>query len=574
MKTIHTTQRALPAILCTLALSALAAPPDAGSVLRDELRREPTPGQAPAATAGPQIGGKIASDEGPKTQVNGYRVVGLSALPAGEAQAFLAAYAGAPLSVEALHRVAEKFEQWLRSRGLFTARAYIPPQDLKDAVVEIRVLEGRLEGIDIKRAPGSRLKEDKLRAMLAGALPPGSALQQERLERGLLLLNDLPVTSARAVLVPGQELGGSRVVVEAAQGPLYSGNAELDNTGNRYTGELRVGASLNVNDYFGLGDQWSLRASTSQGSSFVRGGYSIPVGADGWKVGAALMESRYTLCCSDAVNALDANGDASVLSAYVSYPWIRSRNRNLSASANWASRGFVNHSLGATTSDKKSNALSLGVNGDRSDAEGPLGLGAYTTYAAQWMTGRVNLDGLAADRTQDAATAGTQGGFDKLTGQANVLMRLNKNATVYASLAVQWAGKNLDSSEKFVLGGLQGVRAYPSGEGSGDEGWLLNLEWRRDIDAKWGVVAFFDHGEITQHHSTWANWNAATPNQGNSYGLTGTGVSVIWSPAPGRQITSTLATRLGSNPARDAAGHDSDGRGARPQLWITGNLAF
>ena len=115
MKTIHTTQRALPAILCTLALSALAAPPDAGSVLRDELRREPTPGQAPAATAGPQIGGKIASDEGPKTQVNGYRVVGLSALPAGEAQAFLAAYAGAPLSVEALHRVAEKFEQWLRS---------------------------------------------------------------------------------------------------------------------------------------------------------------------------------------------------------------------------------------------------------------------------------------------------------------------------------------------------------------------------------------------------------------------------------------------------------------------------
>jgi len=38
---------------------------------------------------------------------------------------------------------------------------------------------------------------------------------------------------------------------------------------------------------------------------------------------------------------------------------------------------------------------------------------------------------------------------------------------VYGRVSAQWASKNLDSSQKFGLGGPNGVRAYPSGEGYG-----------------------------------------------------------------------------------------------------------
>lgn len=560
-------------LLLCLSASAWAVTPDAGSLLREEIRRDQAP--APLMPPKPESADKKSvPDNGPKTMITAFRITGLTVVPETEAQAFLATFAGQPLSLDGLQLVAEKFEQWLRSRGLFTARAYVPPQDVKDGVVEIRVLEGRLEDIDIKRAPNTRLSEDKLRAMLTRALPPGAALEQDRLERGLLLMNDLPATSARAVLIPGKDLGGSRVLVEAGQGPVMTGNVELDNTGNRFTGDWRLSAALSINDAYGLGDLWSLRASSSQGSTFLRAGYTLPLGNDGWKAGIALIESDYHLCCDAKVATLDANGDASAISGFVSYPLIRTRRANLLASANWASRSFVNRSLGTTISDKQSDTVTISVNGNRSDMLGLTGLGAYTAYSAQWVSGRINLDGLAADKAQDATTAQSHGGFDKWTGQLSHLMRISKNSALYAGLSAQWASKNLDTSEKFVLGGPQGVRAYPTGEASGDEGWLLNVEWRREIDRHWHIMAFVDHGEVQLHHDTWANWNTTSPTLDNRYALSGVGASVVWTSTAGSQVLATLASRLGKNPARDASGHDSDNRSPRPQLWVQASMVF
>ena len=558
-------------ILCLYGCAATAwsAPPDAGSLLREEMQRnlgvQPAMPPKPDAAAG----GQPAAKSGPTVTVASFRVLGLTAIPEAEAQVFLAPYLGQLLDLGALHRLAANFEQWLRARGLFVARAYVPPQEIKDGVVEIRVLEGRLEGIDIKRAPGTRLPEDTLRLTLAGALPPGSPLELERLERGLLLLNDLPATSARTVLAPGKDMGSSRAVIEAAQGPVAAGSVELDNTGNRFTGDWRAGAAVSINDAYGLGDQWSLRAAASQGSTFVRAGYALPIGTSGWKAGASLIESRYRLCCDATVGALDANGQASAQSAFIAYPLIRTRLANLSASANWASRSFVNRSLGTTISDKKSDALSAGVSGDISSVQG-----AYATYAFQLVSGRIDLDAWAADKAQDDATARTHGSFEKWSWQLSYLARVSSDSALYAGFSGQWAGKNLDSSEKFALGGPQGVRAYPTGEAIGDGGWLLNLEWRREIQRDWRASLFIDHGEIWLHRNPWDNWNAATPDLNNRYALTGAGASLVWSPAPRTQISATLASRLGHNPARDPGGRDSDSRPARPRLWLQASLSF
>lgn len=580
MKTITTQTRPAcgtplcSALLLCLASSAWSATPDAGSLLREEVRRDQpvAPAMPPKPTSA--ASSPASNDVGPKMLVTAFRVTGLKTVSEVAAQTFFASFANQTFSMDGLHAVAAKFEQWLRGQGLFTARAYVPPQDIRDGVVEIRVLEGHLEGIDIKRAPDTRVGDEPLRALLAGALPAGAALEQKSLERGLLLMNDWPATSARAVLVPGAELGGSRVVVEAAQGPVLARSVELDNTGNRFTGDWRLGAALSVNDPSGRGDQWSLRAAASQGSNFVRAGYAVPLGHDGWKVGATLIGSRYQLCCDAAVTALDANGAATALSGFVSYPLLRARMRNVTVSANWANRSFVNRSLGVVTSDKTSSAATLGLNGDHSIVEGLGGLGAYTTWSLQWVSGRLNLDSSAADRAQDATTAQSHGSFDKWSGQVSHLMRWSKSSALYAGLSGQAANKNLDSSEKFTLGGPQGVRAYPTGEASGDEGWLLNLEWRSEIDRQWGWVAFVDHGSIGVHHTPWLGWNAATPTLDNHYTLSGVGASVVWTPAPGRQVTATLATRLGENPARDAAGQDSDSRSPQPRLWLTGSMAF
>lgn len=574
MKVRNTSLCPTAVLMLLCAAGAQAAPPDAGSLLRDEMRRDQPaapimPPKVEAAPSAPQT-----PDTGPKTQINRFHFVGLRTTPESEAQAFLAPFTGQAHSLEGLHKIAEKFEQWLRARGLFAARAYIPPQDIKNGDVEIRVLEGHVEGIDIKRSPDTRLSDETLRAAVASALPVGGSLEQSKLERSVLLLNDLPVTSARAVLVPGKEQGGSRVVVETAQGPIPSGNIEVDNTGNRFTGDWRLGAGLTLNDPFGVGDQWSLRASKSQGSEFVRGAYTLPLGSSGLKAGVSLIQSNYKLCCDSAVASLNSNGEATALSGFMTYPLIRARTSNLALSANVTSRDFVNRSLNATTSDKESKTLMLGVNGDWSDAAGLTGLGAYSSYSLQWTSGRLNLDAWAADKTQDAASSNSQGNFDKWNAQFSHLLRVSGSSALYAAISAQWASKNLDSSEKFGLGGPQGVRAYPAGEATGDEGWLLNLEWRNELIKDWRLVAFVDYGEVRLHRNTWANWNAATPSLSNRYALSGVGATATWTPTPSSQFSATLATRLGENPACDASGRDSDNRSARPQLWLHGSVTF
>ena len=536
-----------------------AAPPDAGALLRDELQRERALSVPSLPRSGPSHAGKEAVESGPQVAVQGFRIVGLTSVPESEVQAFLAPQVGRSFSLVGLQRVAASLERWLKGRGLMLAVAYIPEQDILDGMVEIRVQEGQLEGIDIRRAPGTRLPEERLRNTVTAALPPGAMVLQERLERGMLLLNDLPATSARAVLV------------EAAQGAVTSGSVELDNSGNRDTGEQRLGGTLAFNDAWGWGDQWNLHGAAGEGNTSVSLAYARPLGSDGWKAGLSWIDARYRLCCDVAVLGLGASGEASALAGFVSYPWLRSRQANLSITGGWAGRRFVNRALGTITSDRRSDVLSLGMGGDLSDPEGQ---GSYWSYLLQWLSGRLDLDGWPADKAQDGATSRAGGRFNKFTWQGGRLHRLSTTSALYAGLSGQWADRNLDSSEKFSLGGPQGVRAYPVGEASGDAGWLLTLEWRREFSPAWRVALFVDHGEIRLHNAPWSGWNAATPGLGNAYALSGAGAMVVWSPEPAIRLVGTLATRLAQNPARDAAGHDSDNRPPSPRLWLQASMAF
>ena len=74
-------------------------------------------------------------------------------------------------------------------------------------------------------------------------------------------------------------------------------------------------------------------------------------------------------------------------------------------------------------------------------------------------------------RRYDAATARTAGHFGKWNLNLTRLQHIDDRLSLYLSYSRQWATKNLDSSEKFSLGGPYGVRAYPVGEASGDDGW-------------------------------------------------------------------------------------------------------
>ncbi|HEX5394613.1 MAG TPA: ShlB/FhaC/HecB family hemolysin secretion/activation protein, partial [Rhodocyclaceae bacterium] len=132
--------------------------------------------------------------------------------------------------------------------------------------------------------------------------------------------------------------------------------------------------------------------------------------------------------------------------------------------------------------------------------------------------------------------------------------------------------------EKFLLGGPNGVRAYPGAEGSGDNGWLFNLELRYDVlgGTDWGqlqFIGFYDLGHIELHKDT--KGIAITGATGkNAYDLAGWGLGMNLSKTGSHALRLIWAQKLGSNPGRTAAGMDADGANDNSRVWLQATLWF
>ena len=497
----------LPLLLADL--SAFAAPPDAGQVLK-EIR--PAPARPASEVLPTHIEERAASSpsDGARIMVKGVRISGQSVFPEAELLALVSDAAGKELSLADLNQLAARITAYYRKHGYSVARAYLPAQDIRGGQVKIAVLEGRLGKVKIDNSAGLG---DSALAPVA-SLAAGTILRKNELEASLLALADLPGVKVKSVLRPGESIGTSDLLVDVAPGRAITGSVDLDNYGNRYTGDMQAGGSVYFNNPLKRGDQLSLRVQSS-GSGLGYGliGYQLPLGSRGTRVGAAWSQMHYKLGKDFA--GLNADGDAGVSSIHVLHPFVRGRLVNLYGQARYETKRLTDRvGVTAVQTDKTLDNWTVGFNGDRTDA---LGGGGTTSFALSYTAGKLGLD--AVSQTIDAGSAQSSGRFGKTSLTAQRLQSLTDKATFYFSYAGQWAGKNLDSAEKFALGGATGVRAYPVGEASGDEGQLLTAEVRWRVREHWQLKGFYDDGYITVNRSPWPKF-AGT----NTRHLAGAGV--------------------------------------------------
>lgn len=566
-------QRKISALVAGVAMAGLGlgsaqaqVRPDAG-LIQQELERGTVPAPAPSPPAAPVV-------EDPQTPalvadgvrlflVKGYRITRNTAFSEDDLLPLLKDFIDKELSFVDLERATDVITRFYRDRDYFVARAYVPVQEIKDGIVEITVLEGRLDHLSQKPAEGVRLKESVVEDTLHDVLPAEGLIRLGKLERGLLLLNDIPVVDVRSVLLPGSTLGTSIVAVNVKEGPLVTGNLDFDSYGNKFTGPFRLGATANLNDPSGFGDQLSLRANVSEGARFGRLAYQIPVGPSGFRLSGAYAETHYKLCCE--FTALQASGDAQTATITAMYPFLRGRNANLYGSATYDAKHYFNSAITGTVSDKKANVIGLGLSGDNSDFLGSSGLNSFGLYLS---SGQLNLDGWAADRVADAASVRSHGSYNKTAYYLTSLQRLGEATSLYAGLSGQLASTNLDSSEKFTLGGPFGMRAYPTGEAAGDEGLMFNLELRYYLQPSLQFATFIDYGEVLLHKNEWPGWQGTNTRITNRYALSGLGLALNWHQPGNFLVRASVAHPIGENPGRDANENDADNTKNRLRLWL------
>ncbi len=504
-----------------------------------------------------------------RVPVKAFRLTGLTVASEPAVQPLLEPYRNREATLTQLHEAATVVQDYLTGLGFFV-RVYVPTQDVKDGIVELRVVESRISSINVQRGEGLRIGDETLRRYFSSESgEAGGLLSRSRMEHDLLLLNDLAGVRARAILVPGTEPGSTTLLLSAQAEPFVQGFLSADNSGNKFAGRARADADVRLNSPLGAGDLLSARASVTAHSNFARVAYTMPVGPDGLSLGMAYSLNDYKLCCE--FEALNQEGWARSGNLFATYPLVRSLSKNVSASLVYGDRRIVGRSLGALSSDHRLDSWTPVLYGDWQDKW--WGMAARSSWSAQVTSGRVDLS-TSPDRAGDIATAGTGGRYDKAQFNFARVQKLGVNWTLLAAARGQFASKNLDSSEKLILGGLSGVRAYPTGEAVGDAGLILSAELQREIVPQWVGSLFLDYGRIQLHKNPWANWEAGNPNIRNKYSLNGGGIGVTWMPNPRIVARAILATPFGSNPGRDVNGRNSENTRDGTRVWASLSWSF
>lgn len=514
-------------------------------------------------------------DTVPRIDVKSFRVTGATLAGKEEIDGLLQPLAGKALTMQEIEQAAETVASHLRAKGYPLVQAYLPPQKIDGGEVEIAVQEGVMDG-SIGRSGvkvvggGERVKREIVEELLASGVKPGEPLRIVDLERAVLLANDTPgIKSVKTTLLPGSAPGTTHVEAKVEEAAVIAGTVWADNYGSRYTGIGRTNAQVNVNSPIGYGEQLSVNASKATGMSSGKVALQAPIGISGVKVGASMSEMKLKI--GEEVAPLNLSSDTSVASVFANYALERSSSRNIWLSANYDSKHVENKLSGLRANDRQIGLLTLGASGDLIDP-----LGGQVGWGASYGFGSLDLSGNASYRSLDAVSAKTEGSFGKFNWNAQRMARVDDSWSWMVSASGLRGSKNLDSAEKFQLGGPTGVRAYPVGEGLGDAGWLGSAELRYSFgQTEYGepqVFAFYDTGSITQYRNLWAL--ALPVGNPNTYSLSGWGLGASLAVTERGSLRMMWAKKSGTNPNPTSTGTDSDGTSKSGRIWIVGNILF
>ena len=379
---------------------------------------------------------------------------------------------------------------YARSHGYPAAAAYLPPQTNADGALTIRILAGRYGKITID---SSAAVDDGQIRRLAHALHTGAPIEGRRLEKALYNIAALGGIEAAGLLSPGADFGTSDLTIRVRDGQRQSFVLYSENYGSKTSGRYRYGLQAGFSNLTHSGDRLSLAATLS--NEDLRNysvNYTRPIGVDGTMLGLGVSRMDYEL--SGAFRRLGAAGHADTVSLFGTSPLLRTSRDTLSLTYGWDYRKLEDEykNVGMTL-EKHSSTAHIGVRGEMNRPRTRL------TYDLTAYHGTIASDSAMAERQM--RRAGTEGSFTKGVLNLGVRQELGGRFHLNVRTQLQAAGDNLDSSEEIYLGGANGVRAYPQGEGSGDSGYLASAElvYRTGIPHL-DLSTYYDTGHVVYAH--------------------------------------------------------------------------
>jgi hemolysin activation/secretion protein len=455
----------------------------------------------------------VAPGDTPTVAVRQIQVKGCSIFTPAQLATIVKPFGGRSLSLAELRTIADKITQEYLNLGYLTSRAVLTEQTINDGIVQIQVLEGSLERIDVIGT--QRVSPDYIRQQVQ--LGTHSPLNQQKLEDQLRLLKFDPLfDNVEASLKEGSGLGKSVLTVRVAEAPTVFGNVSLDNDSVPSVGGERIGLLAGYRNLTGRGDTiyGSYNRSLTGGANLLDFGYQIPLNSMQGSLQLRVSPSNYRITQRE-FKSLDIQGSSVSYDVLLRQPLSRSPRQEFALSLG------ANHRNGKTLisdfliDQSTTTVLRFGQEWLKRSPQGIWSL------RSQFNLG-TGLLGATQDRDPD-------GQFFSWTSQIERVQLLNADNTLILQANLQLTPNALLPSQQFVLGGRQSVRGFRQNQRSADNGISASIENQITLQRNAAGEPIFQLAPYVDAGMVWNDPDNPSTLPKQNF-LAGLGVGLTWKP--------------------------------------------
>lgn len=462
----HRPHRLLAALALALTISSTFAQDAAGEIgaiqrlereQLERLRQEQRLQQQRPATPGidlPERPARSAASAERNIAVKRFEVDASAILSEAQVRAALAPYENRSVSLDDLFEAVAALNRLYDERQMPTARAVLPPQDIRDGVVRIQLVEAKVGTVAVQTQ--NQVSPAFVRERLR--LQEGALLSVPDLEADLIRFNRLHQAQLRASVKAGSTPGTTDVELLGVEPQPYRFSAFTDNAGRSTVGSLRWGVQAQWNGLGQRDDTLIFSAAGSQGSQSLAAQYSTPIAADDTRLEVSFSQDRIKVI-DGPFEPLNIGGRSHTLSVGLSRPFLVDANRLWRGYARLSDKNSTSTFGGVAQQTTELLVLTLGVSGDQF-----IGDGIWTTD--------LNLN--------QGLRSGNAGSFTSVRANTAWLSPLGPRTQLVLRGGLQYSPTDLlPSMEQFQLGGSVSVRGYSEGLLTGRSGYLLSAELRQ-----------------------------------------------------------------------------------------------
>lgn len=397
------------------------------------------------------------------------KVTGSSVFSSQELSQIIQSLEGKNIKISELKKLAKTITNKYLELGYITSRAIVPQQEIREGIVEIKIIEGSIANIQIEG--NNRLRESYIKDRLE--LGTETPVRVDNLEGQLQLLrSNQTINNIEANIQPAEGEGASSLVVKVDEASPWLYGAELNNYGTVATGAEKLGLSLGYQNLTGNSDTLSFGFTQALGanSQSYNASYSLPLNAKDGTLQLRTNINRNEIVSEDFED-LNLEGDSELYEVSFRQPLTRTLQKELALSVGFSfqeSRDFFNGVRLNQTN--RTSVIKFGQDYTKRDVKG------VWAFRSQFSLG---FDGSEED--EDVLLAGGElpdDVFVSWLGQTQRLQRLGANNLLIMQADVQLTPNRLSPSEQFVIGGVQSVRGYRQNARLGENGLRLSVEDR------------------------------------------------------------------------------------------------